>query len=133
MHLVRNKLSLRDHCISIKNDHITPILYSLHWLPVVSRIQYKLICLVFRCLSGTAPTYLSSLLSLYKPSRSLRSQDKHLLVVPKSRTVQYGNRSFANTAPVAWNKLPENLRNCSDLTSFKSQLKTHLFREAFQL
>lgn len=115
-----------------KNDHITMILYSLHWLPVDFRIHFKLLCLVFRCLNGTAPAYVISLISPYQPRRSLRSQYKNLLVVPKTRSVQYGNRSFSYAASIAWNKLPQNLKDCSDLTTFKSMLKTHLFQLAFK-
>ncbi len=28
-----------------KSEHITPLLYNLHWLPVSVRIQYKIILL----------------------------------------------------------------------------------------
>ena len=118
---------------SRKYDHITPVLVSLHWLPVEFRIQFKLLCLVFQCLNGTAPLYLSSLLNLYKPSRSLRSQDMNLLMVPKVKSVQYGNRSFAYAASVAWNKLPQNLRDCCDYQTFRTLLKTHMFQLAFKV
>uniref|UniRef100_A0A3P9I354 Reverse transcriptase domain-containing protein n=1 Tax=Oryzias latipes TaxID=8090 RepID=A0A3P9I354_ORYLA len=42
-----------------KFDHITPVLQSLHWLPIRSRIQYKLCLLTYQCVHGTAPAYLS--------------------------------------------------------------------------
>ena len=42
-----------------KYDHITPLLKQLHWLPVKRRIEYKIVLLVFKCLQGTAPEYLS--------------------------------------------------------------------------
>ena len=45
-----------------KYDHITPLLKQLHWLPVKRRIEYKIVSLVFKCLQGTAPEYLSELL-----------------------------------------------------------------------
>jgi len=41
-------------------DHITPLLVQLHWLRVPERIEYKLCVLVYRCLHGMAPDYLSS-------------------------------------------------------------------------
>ena len=41
-----------------KNDHVTPLLKSLHWLPVKERIDYKIASLVFKCLNGLAPQYL---------------------------------------------------------------------------
>ncbi|KAL0152338.1 hypothetical protein M9458_052061, partial [Cirrhinus mrigala] len=39
-------------------DHITPVLQSLHWLPVPFRIQFKILLLVFKSLNGLAPEYL---------------------------------------------------------------------------
>ena len=37
---------------SRKHDHITPILKQLHWLPVYSRIKYKILLLTFKALHG---------------------------------------------------------------------------------
>ena len=54
-----------------KSAHITPFLYDLHWLPISSQIQYKIALICFHIVSGTAPPYLSELLHLYSPSRSL--------------------------------------------------------------
>jgi len=42
-----------------KYGHVTPLLPDLHWLRVSDRIEFKLSVLVFRCLHGTAPAYLS--------------------------------------------------------------------------
>lgn len=38
-----------------------------------------------------------------------------------------GRRAFCFYAPRIWNALPMNLRECSTLESFKSQLKTYLW------
>ena len=51
-----------------KSAHISPFLYDLHWLPISSRIQYKIALICFHIVSGTAPPYLSELLHLYSPS-----------------------------------------------------------------
>ncbi len=50
---------------SRKYDHITPILQSLHWLPIKFRISYKILLLAYKALNGLAPAYLTSLLSRY--------------------------------------------------------------------
>jgi hypothetical protein len=42
-----------------KFDHVTPLLRDLHWLRVPERLDFRLAVLVYRCLHGTAPTYLS--------------------------------------------------------------------------
>ena len=48
-----------------KSDHISPILSSLHWLPVSQRIEFKFLVLVFKVVRNLAPSYLTDLL---KPS-----------------------------------------------------------------
>ncbi|CAJ0938430.1 unnamed protein product [Ranitomeya imitator] len=48
---------------------------SLHWLPIHSRIQYKTTTLIHKALHGSAPPYISSLVSVYHPTRALRSAD----------------------------------------------------------
>ena len=43
----------------------------------------------------------------------------------------YGSRAFAVAAPDLWNSLPDNIRSCDNLSTFKPLLKTYLFREAY--
>lgn len=46
-------------------EHMTPVLKSLHWLPVSYRIDYKQLLIVYKILNGLAPKYLSDLLMEY--------------------------------------------------------------------
>ena len=111
-----------------KNDHVTGLLKELHWLPLSQRYAFKILLFVFKTLNGNGPTYLKELLCPYKPSRSLRSCAENLLIVPKTRTVSYGDRAFSVIAPKLWNDLPLAIRCCSSVGSFKTSLKTHLFK-----
>ena len=113
-----------------KVDHITPVLKSLHWLPVPQRIDFKILLLVYKSLNGLGPKYISDLLLHYDPPRPLRSSGTGLLVVPRVRTKQ-GEAAFSFYAPHIWNKLPETCRSAATLSSFKSKLKTYLFDVAF--
>jgi hypothetical protein len=115
-----------------KHCHITPVLTDLHWLPVSHRIQYKIILMVFKALNDMAPSYIRDMLE-YKSSstRSLRSDDQKLLVVPRSRTVTYGDRNFRNAAPKLWNNLSLHIRSLTDTDHFKRELKTVLFKQAY--
>lgn len=115
-----------------KHEHITPVLMSLHWLPIQYRCQYKILLYVFKALHGKAPVYLQDLVSIYKPTRTLRSESSNLLQVPNDvRTQTYGERRFDKSAATLWNSLPSNLRNVSSEDIFKKDLKTHLFKLAF--
>ena len=46
-----------------RREHITPVLSSLHWLPVHFRIDFKLLLFVFNAINGLAPSYLSEILT----------------------------------------------------------------------
>ena len=113
--------------------HITPVLQQLHWLPVTHRINYKLLVFTFMAIHNLAPPYLSDLLHINIPTRSLRSSSSIHLSVPPARLSTMGGRAFSRSAPQLWNSLPPDLRNCDSLPIFKAQLKTHLFRTAYSL
>ena len=55
-------------------------LASLHWLPIVSRIKYKLAFISYNFLSTNSPPYLSDLLTVYTTSRQLRSSSDNSVV-----------------------------------------------------
>ena len=114
-----------------KYDHTTPVLKDLHWLPVEYRINYNILLLAYKAQHGMAPPYLSSLLSPYKPGRSLRSEGKHLLTTPRYRLEGFGKRCFAHAAPSLWNTLPISINCTQSIDIFKSNLKTHLFNIAY--
>ena len=80
---------------SSRRDHITPVLKNLHWLPVRSRITFKILLLTYKILNGHSPSYLIALISSYKPACSLRSSDHLLLQVPNVNTATYGQRTFS--------------------------------------
>ena len=108
-----------------KTDHISPHLASLHWLPIDSRIQYKLSSLCYNHLYSTAPDNLTKLMRIYKQTRQLRSSsDTFILCVPTVHTHSLGQRSFAYAAPAVWNTLPYEIRSSNTILSFKSSLKT---------
>ena len=112
-----------------KSAHITPFLYYLHWLPISSRIQYKIALICFHIVSGTAPPYLSELLHLCSPSRCpCSAADTRIFRVPRMGRRTMGERSFQYIGPVLWNSLPLSVRHSSSLSFlFKSKLKTNLF------
>ena len=51
-----------------KQNHISPLLMSLHWLPINARIEYKLSVICHSFFLGLSPTYLSDLLFVYTPT-----------------------------------------------------------------
>jgi len=113
-----------------KYDHISPVLRSLHWLPVAQRIDFKTALLVYKSLHGLAPKYISDMLVPYEPARTLRSTGTGLMLVPRVRT-KHGEAAFQIHTAKIWNNLPEDVRQASSLTMFKTKLKTVLFSCAY--
>ena len=109
--------------------HITPTLFSLHWLPVCFRIEFKLLILAFKAIHGLAPQYITDLINVKQQfgRMMLRSQSELQLLPPRTITKKtLGDRSFMASAPKLWNRLPSNIRAVNDLNCFKDFLK-HIF------
>ena len=87
----------------------------LHWLPAEQRISYRIASLVWRCLLGLGPVYLRELCcpllsATCMSSRSLRSSQQSLLLVPFAHTSTKQSRAFSVVDPSIWNGLPSQLR-----------------------
>ncbi len=77
-----------------KYEHITPVLRSLHWLPVTFRIFFKVLLLVYKSLNGLGPKYIVDMLTEYKHNRPLRSIGLSQLEIPRVHTKQ-GESAFS--------------------------------------
>jgi len=96
-----------------RSEHIIPLLHDLHWLRVPDRIQFRLCVLTFRCLYGSAPSYLANSLrrTVDVASRQRRRlSDVTMLVVPSTRRSTFGDRAFSVAAPRTWNRLPASVQ-----------------------
>ncbi len=117
-----------------KFDHITGVMIELHWLPVADRIRYKVLLLTFKALHGMAPVYLTNMLCMHHSSHGRRSnKNLNLLKVPRTKRKTLGTRSFNYYAPTEWNKLPMDIRMDESIESFKSKVKTFLFKSAYNV
>ena len=116
-----------------KYDHITPVLINLHWLPVGYRINFKILLLTFKALYGMAPSYIIDLIHTKTNTRYLLRSNEGVLLKHSSGKMKksFGDRSFSLAAPTLWNALPVSLRSIKCISTFKSNLKTYLFKLAF--
>ena len=112
-----------------KFQHITPVLHSLHWLPIPLRTQFKVLLITYKILRHQEPSYLAELLSSrIRPSVNLRSSSSSQLAPGPRTNTRYGDRAFSVCAPILWNRLPTYIHNAQSLDSFKTQVKTYLFK-----
>ena len=118
-----------------KSSSITMHLKSLHWLPVKVRSTYKIACLCYHCHSSTARSYVTDMLRR-KPlhTRNTRSisYTMSLLNRPAHSKATLGDRSFSFASSSFWNSIPNDVRCAPSLSSFKSRLKTYLFRSVYK-
>ena len=63
----------------------------------------------------------------------LRFAEQHLLMKRKTYLKSYSDRTFSMACPKLWNGLPLDPRECEELETFKSKLKTFLVKRAFDL
>ena len=127
-----HRLQRVQNCLArvFKPTHLAtasrPLLASFHWLPIHQWVTFKLAGLVYRSRHDTSPTYLSSLLLAYTPTRPLRSSSAHLLVELRLRTT-LASRGFLSAKPRIWNSLPKDITLAPYFSSCRSKLKTYLF------
>ena len=77
---IQNSAARLVYCIP-RFEHITPVLYRLHWLPVSFRIEYKVLILTYKAIHGRhAPPYISDLIrTRERTNYNLRSSSQLLL------------------------------------------------------
>ena len=70
-----------------------------------------------------------------KPTRQglCSEKDNTRLLVPKTSKKTFAARSFSILGPTLWNALPTYIREIDNYANFKKNLKTHLFKVAYQL
>ena len=47
--------------LSRKHEHITPILFNLHWLPINYHIMFKILLITYKAPNNLAPSYIRDL------------------------------------------------------------------------
>ena len=86
-------------------------------LPIHQRVDFKVTLLTYSIRYAGEPQHLNSLLMDYKPTRSLRSVEEHLLVVPRTK-LSFLSRAFSVAAQKLWNNLPLDIRNSKTMSIF---------------
>jgi hypothetical protein len=119
------------------SEHISPTLQSLHWLKSPERVEFKACLLVYKALNLMAPEYLTEMCirqPLTHKKSTLRSASPAstlLKTINCNAKPAYYHRAFSVASSELWNKLPAPVREAPTISSFKTSLKTHLFRKSY--
>ena len=107
------------------NDHVTPYLICLHFLPVQYRIAFKLCLIAYKLLHGRARTYLINMFQSFSPTTSLNLQvrcghDK-LMLETKFFCRNQPRICILKKICTTWNKLLYTVRMEENFKTFKQQ------------
>ena len=74
-----------------RTEHTIPLLRMLHWLPLFSKIAYKIDSICHTSFTTAYPKYLTELLTMHTPARPLcSSSNPNILNKATTRTKSYG-------------------------------------------
>jgi len=88
-----------------KRSHASPLLKTLHWLPVQQRIEYKVALLMFKVRSTSTPSYPRRLIQDGEHGHNLRSTTTALCQL--FTTTTFAKRARLCSAPAVCNSLPK--------------------------
>lgn len=106
-------------------DSRNPIFKMLGWLSLQQRRDYHKCVLMYKCVNGSAPSYLCDILLSNTGSHQYGTRGASQYRPPKARTAYYQN-SFCITTINLWNNLPSDIQNSPSLAAFKSKLSKHM-------
>jgi hypothetical protein len=101
-----------------KYDHVTPILKDLRWLPVRQQLYYRNAILSFKCMTGSAPAYLSSQFIQRSDVSKRITRNSQMLDIPLFRSATGQRITFYYRTVKLWSSLDPELKLC------ESALKT---------
>ena len=99
---------------------------AINWLPVGHRANQITSSLAFKFFKGAAPVYMDYVFSLANRRGVTTRRSFQKLALPSRKTVP-GQRTLSYIGPNLWNQLPDSVKNCCSVNSFKHGLKRHYF------
>ena len=115
-------------CTVKKYDHNSPVLRNLRRLPVKTQLYCQVATLIFKCMMGQAPEYLTSMYITRGSVSGRITRNFHRPNIPLFKTAT-GQKKFYYKSASIWNKLDPSLNLCKSPTSFKRALKNHLLNK----
>jgi len=103
--------------------------HQLHWLPIESRIQFKL-CLIMHLIhTGRCPSYISDTVQLvadHATRTGLCSASNSWHILSRLRTI-FVERTFSFSGPKTWNSLLDRFHSPESTVSLKKNSSKHFY------
>ena len=116
------RIVLRCH----RCTHICDIHERLNWRYCSTRCDLSRCLVVGKCILGQVPLYLDSVFTFVHSRHQYRTRacDTKCVITPRAVNCS-GQKTFAYTGAVQWNKLPPHIRQSEDFIDFKRKCKGH--------
>ena len=111
----------------------TTLREKIKWLSMNERRTLDGLSLLFKIVKGNAPDYLKDLFTLTSEISNIptRTHPKNIWI-PNHHLSAIHRKSFRFTIPRIWNDLPENIKNCSTVNTFKKHIKLAILNKSLR-
>ena len=100
----------------------------LKWQTIAERQRFHTALLMFKCVNGLAPNYLSDQITLLRDTNMYQTRETNGLNVytPFPRKDIF-KRSFLYNGATVWNSFPKFVQESDNIDDFKTNYKKHYF------
>ena len=98
----------------------------INWLNTSDRFLQCICATSFNFFKGKCPEYMREVFDTAHQSNISTRFSYLKLNLPKRKT-NMGQKTLSYLGPQQWNKLPNELKKCVSLNTFKHKIKTHFF------
>ena len=103
----------------------------LEWLKMKPKFIYDICVLVYKVTNNILPEGLFTFPTINQTRNiHINTRNHNSLYIPRTST-DFGARGLNVGGPKMWNEIPESVRNCQTLSSFKNQLYNSLLAKQF--
>jgi hypothetical protein len=102
------------------------LVVKLGWMTIKERFIYFQVLLIFKCIHGLAPSYLNNnvIFEFEIAKTNTRSHDMNLYIpIPDN---EFHKKMLFYRGAKSWNTLPNFLKDCTNVATFKMLLKRHI-------
>ena len=126
--------TLQDKCVrfSLQLDNRAHVgiteFKKINWLPIDYRFRQCLAANVFKFFDDKCPLYMKDVFdkSCMSQASTMSQRNSTMKLSQPPRRTSYGQICISLLAPSVWNNLPNELKRCTNLNTFKHKIKEYL-------
>ena len=122
------KKAVRLITFSDYQSHSEPIFKFLNLIKFTDTIKFQTIKFIFQWKNSLLPLSFDNFFETIKEihTYNTRQASNDNIYLERRNTDQYGKRTIKFAGAILWNSIPNDLKNCTSITTFKRKLKVYL-------